>query len=449
MTASPVETTPGPPDVPGPDVGAPSSSRPAAEALAPMLEALLGGIPPIRFEFWDGSTLGPTDDDRFVRVLSPDALRRIAWSPDELGFARAFVMGDLEVVGNLAEALHLVERTLPDQVRTGVAALPKAFVATRQIGAFGPPLPAPPEEIVPHGVRHSIRRDRTAVSHHYDVGNEFYELILGPAMTYSCARFADETTTLAEAQAAKHDLICRKLGLPERPGARVLDVGCGWGSMAIHAAREHGARVVGVTISREQAAAARRRVAEAGVDDLVEIRDQDYRLIDDGPFDAISSIGMAEHVGRRRMNTYFATLFALLTPGGRMLNHAISSVGGSRMGRRSFIGRYVFPDGELLDVADTIHSMQSEGFEVRDVENLREHYAITLRHWVANLEQHWDRAVELVGVRRARVWRLYMSASINRFEGAHIAIHQVLGVRCDPAGASGMPRTRVGWEPAG
>jgi len=291
------------------------------------------------------------------------------------------------------------------------------------------------------------------VSHHYDVGNDFYELVLGPAMTYSCARFTEPGQTLESAQAAKHELICRKLGLNDHdlrrrsrhPRPRLLDVGCGWGSMAIHAATHHDVDVVGVTISAEQAAYARERVADAGLLGRVDIRVQDYREIDDGPFDAISSVGMSEHVGSTRIDAYFERLFDLLRPGGRLLNHAISSVGGSRLRRRSFIYRYVFPDGELLDVADSLRSMERAGLEIRDVENLREHYADTLRCWVANLQQHWDDAIALVGERRARVWLLYMSGSINGFDDAGLQLHQALGVRNDPDGTSSMQRSRRDW----
>jgi cyclopropane-fatty-acyl-phospholipid synthase len=285
------------------------------------------------------------------------------------------------------------------------------------------------------------------------VGNAFYELVLGPAMTYSCARFTNHDDSLETAQAAKHELICRKLGVADpihrshslgsRP--RLLDVGCGWGSMALHASSEHDVDVVGVTISDEQAAYARRRVHEAGLDDRVEIRLQDYREIDDGPFDAISSIGMSEHVGAERIDEYFTQLHGLLRPGGRLLNHAISSVGGSRLRRRSFIYRYVFPDGELLDIADSLRSMERAGFEIRDVENLREHYAATLRCWVGNLQANWDDAVDLVGERRARVWLLYMSGSINGFDDAGVQLHQALGVRNEADGTSRMPLTRSDW----
>jgi len=278
------------------------------------------------------------------------------------------------------------------------------------------------------------------------VGNDFYELVLGPSWTYSCARFVTPSTTLEEAQAAKYELICRKLGLDERPGSRLLDVGCGWGSMAIHAARNHGARVVGVALSHEQVDKARERVREAGLEDSIEIRYQDYRDLRGEQFDAISSIGMFEHVGTVRTAQYFATLRELLVPTGRLLNHAISSTDGSRLGNRTFIGRYVFPDGELLDVGQVVLAMERAGFEVRDLESLREHYSRTLHCWVANLEAHWDEAVALVGRARADIWRLYMAGSAIGFDDGGIAVHQVLGVVPTEDGTSGMPRTRSGWD---
>ncbi|HEX4980542.1 MAG TPA: cyclopropane-fatty-acyl-phospholipid synthase family protein [Ilumatobacteraceae bacterium] len=427
----------------------------AAEIAAPMIDAVFQGPPRLQLVFWDGSTIGPHDGPGQLVLNTPDALRRIMWAPGELGFARAYISGDLDFVGPIGEVLRAFQASLPtesdqdptaSEIRNGLVAGPKAVAALRSLGALGKPLPPPREEIVPRGRRHSIRRDKVAVSHHYDVGNEFYSLVLGPSMTYSCARFADRGMSLEDAQAAKHELICRKLGLRDRPSARLLDVGCGWGSMAIHAATNHGARVVGVTISNEQAAEARRRVEAAGVSDRVEIRIQDYRRVADGPFDAISSVGMAEHVGERKMDDYFGILRSLLRPGGRMLNHAISTVGGSRLRRRGFVYRYVFPDGELLDVGNTVLSMERAGFEVRDVESLREHYAATLREWVANLERNWDEAVELVGEGRARVWLLYMSGSVNNFDDNNIAVHQVLGVVPETNGASHMPPTRAGWD---
>lgn len=423
---------------------------PLAERLGPLFARLLGPAPPIQITLWDGSTIG-TPTVGTLQVRGPDALAHLVWSPDELGLARAYVSGSIDTDGDLASILRGLQDTIPRDARVAVAAVPSIVAAARTVGALGKPPPRPPEELLPHGIRHSLRRDRTVISHHYDVGNEFYELVLGPSMTYSCARFTSPDTSLEDAQAAKHELVCRKLGLADpaiRPATarpRLLDIGCGWGSMAIHAAVHHDADVVGVTLSSEQAAYARARVGELGLGDRIDIRVQDYRELDDGPFDAVSSIGMAEHVGASRMDEYCSRVHDLVRPGGRFLNHAISSVGGSKLRRRSFIYRYVFPDGELLDVADTVRSMERSGFEVRDVENLREHYATTLRHWVDNLERRWDDAVALVGEGRARVWKLYMSGSINGFDDGGIQIMQTLGVRPHADGCSDMPATRAGW----
>ena len=338
-----------------------------------------------------------------------DTLRRLAWSPDELGIARAFVSGDIDLNGELAPLLRALQDALPTSARIATAALPKVAAGVRSVGALGRPLPPPREEFVARGCGTRCAASKSTVSHHYDVGNEFYRLVLGPAMTYSCARFVEPHVSLEDAEAAKHDLICRKLGIDDpataagRARPRLLDVGCGWGSMAIHAAAAYGADVVGVTISEEQAALARKRVKARGQSARVQIRVQDYREVADGPFDAISSIGMAEHVGKKNMVGYFRTLHGLLRPGGLVMNHAIASVGGSKMGGRHFMQRYVFPDGELLDLGDTVLAMEAAGLEVRDVENLREHYARTLRHWVANLERRWDEAVGVVGEGRCRV----------------------------------------------
>ena len=430
--------------------GRPPPGDTAAGALQPLLELLLGRPLPVRFEFYDGSSLGTEAGAGIVRVRSRDAIRRLVWAPGELGLARAFVTGDLDLEGDVFRLLRVLQHAAPADLRLlRPGAVAAGLRGARQLGALWPPLPPPPEEVLPRGWRHSIRRDAAAISHHYDVGNEFYRLVLGPSLTYSCARFTLADAPLAEAQAAKHELVCRKLGLHERLGSRLLDVGCGWGSMAIHAARNHGAHVVGITISREQAELARRWVVEAGVAAQIEIRVQDYRAVGHERFDAISSIGMFEHVGRSRQGQYFATLRGLLRPGGRLLNHAISSPGSSRPDRRSFIYRYVFPDTELLDVADTVVAMERAGFEVRDVESLREHYVKTLHAWVANLEDHWDQALALAGPARARVWRLYMAGCANRFDEGAISVHQVLGVATDESGHSFMPPTRDDWEGTG
>jgi cyclopropane-fatty-acyl-phospholipid synthase len=319
----------------------------------------------------------------------------------------------------------------------------------------GPALPpAPPREEVRRGRGHlhTRRSDKRAISHHYDVGNDFYELVLGPSMVYSCAYWEApeaEGGTLEDAQRDKLELVSRKLGL--KPGQRLLDVGCGWGSMAIHAAREHGVSVVGITLSQEQATYARKRVADEGLTDRVEIRVQDYRDVADGPYDAISSIGMAEHVGAERYLEYAEHLYTLLKPGGRLLNHQIA-----RRPQRDetaynvdeFIDAYVFPDGELAPVGTTVTQLERAGFEVRDVESIREHYALTLRSWVTRLEDGWERAVRLTSPGRARVWRLYMAASALAFERNRIGVNQVLAVRTPEPGASGMPLRARTWNVA-
>jgi cyclopropane-fatty-acyl-phospholipid synthase len=445
---SPVRSTPRS-DGPGAPGTADNLGPTAAETLTPLIRSLLRDPVPVRFEFWDGSAIGPEDSVGTVYIRSVDALRRIMWAPGDLGLGRAYVSGEIELSGDLFATLDALHRAGPRETGIGPTALtalttlPAAIEAARKLGALGLPLPNPPEEAKPAGRRHTPARDAAAISHHYDVSNEFYQLVLGPSLTYSCARFVDEDTDLQTAQEAKHELICRKLGLHEKKGARLLDVGCGWGSMAIHAATHFDASVVGITLSREQAVLARRRVEEAGVGDRVDIRVQDYRDLTGERFHVISSVGMFEHVGMDKMGQYFETLRSLLSPYGRLLNHAISTAGGTKIGRNTFMGRYVFPDGELLDVGCVIMAMQRAGFEVRDVESLREHYSQTLHAWVANLEEHWDEAVSQVGLARARVWRLYMAASANGFDDGHLGIHQALGVVPDPEGRSGMPRT--GW----
>lgn len=415
--------------------------------LSPLLELLLGHPLPVRFEFWDGSGAGPADGPGPIQVRSADALRYALWAPGELGLVRAYVAGDLDVRDNLFEVLRALRDAVPRDLRPDLRTMALAVRALRRLGGVGLPPPRPAIEAPsPRGRLHSRARDSDVISHHYDISNDFYRLVLGPSMTYSCARFDRDARSLEEAQESKHDLICRKLGLHERPGCRLLDVGCGWGSTAIHAARHYEADVVGITLSVAQAELARRRVREAGLGRRVEIRVQDYRDLPGERFDAISSVGMSEHVGKTMTAPYFDSLYRLLADRGRLLNHAISSVGGSRMRRRSLIGRYVFPDGELLDVGDVVLAMERAGLEIRDVESLREHYSKTLHAWVENLEANWDEAVAEVGIARARVWRLYMAASANAFDGGGISVHQVLGVKVGPGGRSHMPPTRRDWH---
>jgi cyclopropane-fatty-acyl-phospholipid synthase len=408
---------------------------------------LFGGPVPVRIRAWDGSTIGPGRGATVV-LHSPLALRRLLWSPGELGLCRAYVAGDLDIEGEVFDVLDLRDG-LPSagdgEVQIGFALrdLPHLWRTAQRLGAVGAPPPLPAEEARLRGWRHGRRRDADAISHHYDVGNDFYRLVLGPSLTYSCAYWADEAFDLAAAQTAKYELISRKLDL--QPGMRLLDIGCGWGGMVLHAAQHHGVRAVGITLSREQATLARERVVEAGLADRVEIRVQDYRDVGDKPFDAVSSIGMFEHVGLSRTEEYFRDVHRLLRPGARVLNHAISRPtpsGRSAISPRSFMGRYVFPDAELIEVGQVVSAMQRTGTEVRDVESLREHYARTLRSWLANLEGDWDRAQRIVGPARARVWRLYIAASALGFEQNRLAIHQVLGVHTGPGGESGIPATR-------
>ena len=386
---------------------------------------------PVRLRAWDGSEAGPPDAP-LIEFTSRRALRRILWSPGQLGLSRAYVAGEITAHGDIFEAFAALSsagkfaepgpfspptpREVWTLLKTGI-----------RLGALGPNPAPPPEEakVEKHGRRHSKTRDAAAISHHYDVGNDFYRLVLGPSMVYSCAVWSDESKSLEEAQEEKLDLVCRKLGL--QPGQRLLDVGCGWGSFALHAAERYGVTVVGITISTEQAELVRKRVAEAGLTDRVDIRVQDYRDVNDGPYDAISSVGMSEHVGREQLDHYVSQLHGLLRPGGRMLNHAISwNAGPTEDDPDSFLPRYVFPDGQMLSLSEVMTALEGGGFEVLDVEALRRHYALTLRAWVKNLEENWDEAVRLTTDGRARIWRLYMAASALGFEAGLTGVNQVL-----------------------
>jgi cyclopropane-fatty-acyl-phospholipid synthase len=411
-------------------------------SVADLLSDVLGDDLPVAFRAYDGSRCGPSDARTTIVVRSPDALRRIVTAPDELGFGRAYVAGELEVDGDIFDVMAVANYI--EELRLGAR---QVAAAAKLVGWKGlKPLPPPPEEARMHGRRHSRRRDAAAIAHHYDLSNDFYRMVLGPSLTYSCAVWDDDTTTLEDAQANKHELICRKLDL--QPGMRLLDVGCGWGGMLVHAAEHHGVQAVGVTLSRPQAELARKRAAEYGLGDRVEVRFADFRDVDDGPYDAISSIGMFEHVGLSELDAYFTRCRGLLRPQGRLLNHGISRphhAGKMHHHRwapskldRNFTERYVFPDGELHEIGNVVSAIQRAGFEARHMESLREHYALTLRCWVRNLEDHWDDAVAEVGPGRARVWRLYMAAAAVGFEHDDNEVHQILGV-ATVDGASGMP----------
>ena len=410
--------------------------------LADLFAQLFDADVPVALDAYDGSSIAPPDTVGKVEIRTPRAIRYIVSAPGELGLARAYVVGDIEVHGDLHATLHslLAHRRGAPGWRD-VAPLLRRWMFRR------PAVPA--EEFPPawtRGVlRHTRERDARAISHHYDVSNQFYEWVLGPTMAYTCACYPSEDATLEEAQRFKFDLVARKLGL--REGMRLLDVGCGWGGMVMHAAREYGVKALGVTLSAQQAAWAQAAIEREGLSGLVEVRHMDYRDVPETGFDAVSSIGLTEHIGKQNLPSYFAFLRSKLNVGGRLLNHCITRPDNIEppIRKRGFINRYVFPDGELEGPGYLISLMHDAGFEVRHEENLREHYAKTLAAWCANLDAHWDEAVKEVGQGTARVWRLYMAGSRLGFDRNHIELHQVLCVRLAADGKSGMP-LRPDWE---
>jgi cyclopropane-fatty-acyl-phospholipid synthase len=410
-------------------------------AVAQTIEHLVGSSASVRFRAYDGSRAGSLDAAASIEIRSPRALNYIVTSPGGLGLARAYVVGDLEVVGDLYTALSGLANL--DLDLSWVEKL-RALRALGGCGVLYPP-PRPALEVRLRGRRHSRRRDQAAIAHHYDVSNHFYERILGPSMAYTCAVYPTPDSALEQAQWTKHELVAGKLGL--RPGMRLLDVGCGWGGMVMHAAREHGVQALGVTLSRRQAEWAHKAIAEAKLSDLAEVRHLDYRDVPEQQFDAISSIGLTEHIGLGQLDDYFSFLLRRLRPGGRLLNHCITRPNNLEpaMRQRMFINRYIFPDGELAGAGHLVSAMHDNGFEVRHLENLREHYALTLHAWSDNMEQHWDEIVAEVGLPRARVWRLYLVGSRIGFERNQIQLHQMLGVKLGRSADSEMPLRPV-WD---
>ncbi|MFD9705622.1 class I SAM-dependent methyltransferase [Lentzea sp. NPDC059081] len=408
-----------------------------AGQLAGVAERVLGSPLPIGIRAWDGSVAGPQDGTVLV-IRSRDALRRLVWSPNELGLARAYVSGELDVEGDLAVGLSQIWGL----VRRGVTRRPKVSEVVRlawRLRVIGPNPDAPKEEARLSGALHTKSRDRDAISHHYDLSNDFYQLVLDPSMAYSCAYFTTEDESLEQAQHNKLDLVCRKLDL--RPGMRLLDVGCGWGSMIIHAAKHYGVHATGVTISAQQRAHILGRIEAEGLQGRVEVRLQDYREVRDEPFDAISTIEMGEHVGESNYPEYAATLHRLLKPEGRLLLQQMSR-GRNAPGGGAFIESYVAPDMHMRPVSQTTGFLEAAGLEVRDVHALREHYVWTVRAWAETLEERWDEVVALVGEGQARVWRLYLAGGALTFEEGRMGVDQILAVRRSENGRSGMPRVR-------
>jgi cyclopropane-fatty-acyl-phospholipid synthase len=412
-------------------------------AVAPALASILP--PQTRVEAYDGSVAGASDADVVISVKSPRALSHLVSAPGQLGLARAYVSGEMDLH---APNHYLALKTL-SRIRMADLTIAERLRVLRDLGREALHWVEPPPQEVGakrylSGLRaHSKKRDAAAIAHHYDVSNRFYEWVLGPSMAYTCAVFPTADATLEEAQYAKFDLVCRKLAL--KPGMRLLDVGCGWGGMAMHAAEQYGVEVIAVTLSRQQAEWGRKAAAERGLSDRVDIRHSDYRDVRETGFDAVSSIGLTEHIGIAQIPAYARFLAGKLVPQGRLLNHCITRPDdhSRAIAKRGFIGRYVFPDGELPGVGRIIRELQAAGLEVRHEENLREHYAKTLTGWCDNLDAHWDEAVAEVGIGTARVWALYLAGSRLGFERDEIELHQVLATKTVD-GVSGMP-LRPDW----
>ncbi len=414
-----------------------------AEVAATLLSSVAGGAlqrRPFSVRFWDDSELAATVEGPapVIVLRDPAVIGHLLREPNDLGLGRAWVAGMLEVEGDLDQVLGLrreyygVHFSRRDRLR--------ALAAARRV-AGDAALRRPPElesEVRPVGRRHSRGRDAQVVRHHYDVPDSFYALVLGPSMVYSCAYFASPEVSLERAQEAKLDLICRKLQL--RPGDRLLDIGCGWGSLILHAVRHYGVRAVGVTLSPAQASAALARIEAAGVAHSCEVRVADFREVADGPYDAIASVGMYEHVARRHYVDYARSATELLVPGGRFLNHGIAHIKPGPAHDRTFMRRFVFPDAELQPVSYLIEALEQADLELRDVESLREHYVLTLRRWIENLVANRDAAIAAGGIERERVWRLYMSGAAQAFASSEITVFQTLSVR--PGGEHRLPLTR-------
>jgi len=420
-------------------------------SLAQIVDDLLVDGLPLRFTAYDGSAAGPEDSPYRLHLASERGLSYLLTAPGDLGMARAYVSGDLEVHGVNPGDPYEVMRLLLNHLEFRRPGVVEAVNLLRNVGVstLVPP-PPPASEHLPRwrraveGLRHSHARDAEVIAHHYDVSNRFYEMVLGPSMTYTCAVHADDEVSLEDAQWAKYELIAQKLAL--KPGMRLLDVGCGWGGMVRHVAKEHGVKALGVTLSAPQAAWAQAKIREEGLQDLAEVRHLDYRDVSESGFDAVSSIGLTEHIGVANYPSYFSHLRDRLRPGGRLLNHCITRPHNRPTSTGQFIDRYVFPDGELTGSGTIVRAVQDAGLEVQHTENLRTHYARTLAGWSANLAANWEECVAEAGIEIARVWGIYMAGSRLAFERDEIELHHVLATRNHDDGTSDFPR-RPDWTP--
>ncbi|CAM5665415.1 cyclopropane-fatty-acyl-phospholipid synthase [Streptomyces badius] len=429
----------------------------AAQRVEPLIERFLGGGLPVRVRMWDGSETGPQDAPT-VHVRTRRALRRLLWEPGELGLAEAYITGDIDLDADLGDGLRAMRRAVRERGLTApapaLADRVKAAGLALRLGAVGPRPPVPAARAGLRGELHSKARDRAAISHHYDLSNAFYALLLDETMAYSCGYWTSDAPGYgpADAQRDKLELICRKLGL--RPGARLLDIGCGWGSLTLYAAENHGVHVTAVTLAAEQAAYVRQQVTARGLDDLVEVLNIDYRDIAERPgtrgaYDAVSTVEMGEHVGDAEYPAFTRILHDSLRPRGRALVQQMSR-GATAPGGGAFIESYIAPDMHMRPLGETVGLLEGAGLEVRDVESLREHYVRTVEAWRRTLEERWAEFVALVGEETARVWRLYLVGGALAFEERRMGVDQILSVRPDPACSAAMPATRREWHaPAG
>ncbi|MBN9636159.1 MAG: class I SAM-dependent methyltransferase [Actinobacteria bacterium] len=419
--------------------------------LAEVLESFSSGRLPLKFEAYDGSSAGPEDAALGLSLLTPRGTTYLATAPGDLGLARAYVAGDLAALGVHPGDPYELLKALADKLQFKRPPIRVLANIVRSIGyEHLLPIAPPPQEALPkwrriaEGLRHSRIRDAEAIHHHYDVSNAFYERVLGPSMTYTCACYPRPDATLEEAQENKYRLVFDKLRL--QPGDRLLDVGCGWGGMVRYAARR-GVQATGVTLSAAQADWAQHAIADEGLTEHARVVHGDYRDVRADNFDAVSSIGLTEHIGIANYPAYFQFLRDRLRPGGLLLNHCITRPHNHARSIGGFIDRYVFPDGELTGSGRIIATAQDAGLEVLHEENLRQHYALTLRDWCANLVRNWDEAVAEVGLATAKVWGMYMAGSRVGFETNVVQLHQVLAVKLDDHGADGGLPLRPWWTP--